>query len=521
MKQNTGTVPEGKNYSLFSNIVYIFSGLIRFRPRAIVLLTAGSITAYATVVVGNFLPALAVKTLTDGKGISRLLCTIGIGIAVFAACQFFSRMLTEVYAALCTRTRISVFFGRLEEKILSTDYENIEPTVMQRKLQRAQTAVYDGSNGIEYMMRAVPDLVIRFVGMASYAVLLAKRFSLQRKIELHYFLPQLSDSLFLFLRDLLAYSLLAVQTLNGCITIAEFTFNIALISGFFQWMNTWTISELFRVNIEVIQYQQYMDIGDRHPRGRARIVPAVGHSLSIDFEDVSFRYPGMTNDTLSHITLHIKAGEKLAIVGNYGAGKTTFIKLLCRLYDPTEGIILLNGIDIKKYDYSEYITLLGVVFQDFKLFAFTVAQNVAASVVCDRKRVRICLEEAGILDRVDRVENGLDTELYQNTEQGGEAQKIAIARALYKNSPVVILDEPTSALDPKSEYEIYKRFDSLVANKTSVYILHRMSSCRFCDTIVVFDKGHIVQTSSHAELMKDTGSLYYRLWTPQAKYYCE
>lgn len=176
--------------------------------------------------------------------------------------------------------------------------------------------------------------------------------------------------------------------------------------------------------------------------------------------------------------------------------KTTFIKLLCRLYDPTEGQILLNGIDIKKYDYQEYQSLFSVVFQDFKLFSFELGQNVAASVDYEEERVWDSLDKAGIGDRVRRMKEGLQTVLYQAGNDGveisgGEAQKIAIARALYKDAPVIILDEPTSALDPISEYEIYSKFDTLVSDKTAIYISHRMSSCRFCDNIAVFDNGSV------------------------------
>ena len=214
----------------------------------------------------------------------------------------------------------------------------------------------------------------------------------------------------------------------------------------------------------------------------------------------------------------------MAVVGPNGAGKTTFIKLLCRLYDPTEGQIFLNGIDIKLYDYHEYMQLFSVVFQDFKLFSFSLAENVATSLDYNEERIRACLELAGFGERLKEMPEGIDTNIYQMQENGveisgGEAQKIAIARALYKDSPLVILDEPTSALDPISEYDIYRRFDELVEDKTAIYISHRMSSCRFCDNIVVFNKGEIVQHGSHQELLEDEGSIYHEMWNAQAQYY--
>lgn len=243
----------------------------------------------------------------------------------------------------------------------------------------------------------------------------------------------------------------------------------------------------------------------------------------IEFRDVSFSYPDRKELVLDRVSFRFRLGEKLSIVGRNGAGKTTFIKLLCRLYDPTEGSILLNGIDIKKYDYAEYLSLFSVVFQDFKLFPDTIARNVAVSTSPDRERVRDCLERAGFSERLESLEKGMDSEIYNKDEKGveisgGEAQKIAIARALYKDAPFVILDEPTAALDPLSEYEIYSKFDSLVKGKTSVYISHRMSSCKFCDKVLVFDGGRIVECGEHTELLKKSG-FYRTLWEAQAKYY--
>ena len=211
-------------------------------------------------------------------------------------------------------------------------------------------------------------------------------------------------------------------------------------------------------------------------------------------------------------------------MGKNGAGKTTFIKLLCRLYDPTEGQILLNGIDIKLYDYREYIGLFSVVFQDFKLFSFSVGENVATSAEYDEEKATACLKQAGFEERLSTMPQGIHTNIYQVEDNGveisgGEAQKIAIARALYKDAPFVILDEPTSALDPVSEYEIYRHFDQLVKDKTSIYISHRMSSCRFCDNIYVFDGGRIIQAGSHEELMQKEEGLYHQLWQAQAQYY--
>lgn len=215
----------------------------------------------------------------------------------------------------------------------------------------------------------------------------------------------------------------------------------------------------------------------------------------------------------------------MAVVGENGSGKTTFIKLLCRLYDPTEGVILLNGIDIKKYDYDEYMSIFSVVFQDFKLFSFSLGQNVAANTNYDESRVIECLTKSGFSDRLAKMPKGLQTCLYKNFDEegveisGGEAQKIALARALYKNAPFIILDEPTAALDPISEYEIYSNFNRIVGNKTAIYISHRLSSCRFCNDIAVFSNGSLIQRGSHDMLIQDENGKYHELWNAQAQYY--
>lgn len=249
------------------------------------------------------------------------------------------------------------------------------------------------------------------------------------------------------------------------------------------------------------------------------------NEYEIEFCDVSFRYSASSAYALRHISLKIKVGQRLAVVGMNGSGKTTFIKLLCRLYDPTEGEIRLNGIDIKKYEYEEYMRIFSVVFQDFKLFSFGLGQNVAASVDYDPVRVEACLKKAGMEDCWFGMPDGMETCLYKDFEEngveisGGEAQKIAIARALYKDAPFIILDEPTAALDPAAEYEVYSRFQEIVENKTVVYISHRLSSCRFCDEIVVFDRGQIVQQGSHDVLVSDKSGKYHELWHAQAQYY--
>ncbi len=255
--------------------------------------------------------------------------------------------------------------------------------------------------------------------------------------------------------------------------------------------------------------------------GRPAPEPADG--AEIEFKNVSFAYPSGKR-ALDNVSCKISRGERLAIVGPNGSGKTTFIKLLCRLYRPDSGEILLNGVNVWEYDFGSYIRLLSVVFQDFGLFPLTLGENVAASESRDDGRAAKALETAGFGERLASLPNGLDTPLYKSYDDsgvdvsGGEAQKIALARALYKDAPFMVLDEPTAALDPVAEYEIYSRFNGFVQGKGAIYISHRLSSCVFCDRILVFDGGKIVQSGPHAALLAEDG-LYARLWNAQAQYY--
>lgn len=246
--------------------------------------------------------------------------------------------------------------------------------------------------------------------------------------------------------------------------------------------------------------------------------------FEIEFKNVSFKYPNMESYALKNINIKINNGEHLAVVGRNGSGKTTFIKLMCRLYDVTDGEILINGINIKEYSKESIISLYSVVFQDFKIFSTTLAQNISTNEEYDKERLYDALDKANIKDRVLKMENKECTYLYKDLDKagveisGGEAQKLALARALYKDAPIVILDESTAALDPIAEHEIYNRFNSFVENKTAIYISHRLSSCVFCDKIAVFDKSKLVESGTHQELLT-AGEKYFELWNAQAKYY--
>lgn len=326
------------------------------------------------------------------------------------------------------------------------------------------------------------------------------------------------------------YSYVGIKAIYGMITIGEVTKYISAIT-LLQTQISVVFSHIIRINTQNIyleSYNELMEVKNEKYDGTLPVEKRFDNEYELEFRNVSFHYPNNDRMVLKNVSFQLKMGQKLAIVGANGAGKTTFIKLLCRLYDPTEGEILLNGIDIRKYDYNEYIRLFSIVFQDYKIFSFSLAENVAAGPEFDREKVIKSLRDAGIYERVKSMKSGIDSRLLKDQQDGdeegieisgGEKQKIALARALYRDAPMVILDEPTSALDPIAEQDIYTRFNDMVAEKTAVFISHRMSSCRFCDEIVVFDEGQIVQNGTHEELVADRRGVYHRMWEAQAQYY--
>ena len=323
------------------------------------------------------------------------------------------------------------------------------------------------------------------------------------------------------------YAFVCLKALAGAFGLGSVTQYVASITKVSGGMSSFvsTLGDM-RNNAPFLELTfEFLDIPNNMYQGSLTVEKRNDRKYEVEFRNVSFKYPGSENYALRNVNMKFEIGKRLAVVGMNGSGKTTFIKLLCRLYDPTEGEILLNGIDIRKYNYAEYMNIFSVVFQDFKLFSLTLGENVASGSRIDREKVIDCLNKAGFSGRLAEMPNGIDTYLYTDYEKdgvnvsGGEAQKIAIARALYKDSPFIILDEPTAALDPIAEAEIYGKFDEIAGDKTAIYISHRLSSCKFCDEIAVFHEGAVIQQGTHASLVADESGKYYELWHAQAQYY--
>ena len=322
------------------------------------------------------------------------------------------------------------------------------------------------------------------------------------------------------------YLFIGIKGLLGLFSIGSLVLYcgsfMQIINGIMMMANTFgklqEIIPLAKCYFEILDTQDNMVYGIREIN--------LTDKFEIEFRNVSFKYPNAENYSLKNINIKISNGENFAVVGRNGSGKTTFIKLLCRLYDVTDGEILINGINIKEYTKESIMSLYSVVFQDFKIFSTTLSQNISAGEEYDYDKLYKVLDEANIKDRVLKMKDKENTYLYKDLDKagveisGGEAQKLALARALYKDAPIVILDEPTAALDPIAENEIYSRFNSFIENKTAIYISHRLSSCAFCNNIAVFDKSELVETGTHQQLLEKNGK-YSGLWNAQAKYYID
>ncbi|WP_124100989.1 ABC transporter ATP-binding protein [Ruminococcus sp. Marseille-P6503] len=408
------------------------------------------------------------------------------------------------------------------DKIMNKVYTN--PDILQAERERnffQSHTIYEYRNGKKIRLYSEQKLIERKYKKA--ISLITNEWSssfkgMTRLLIVMYFLD--------ILANLILYAFAIFRAVNGVMTAGEV---VAFVMYFtrIQWAleqvsqnvsSTLTKSQMWS------QVFEFLYIPDEKYKGTIPTEKRDDNEYEFEFRHVYFKYPGSEQYVLQDINLKWRVGEKMALVGKNGSGKSTLVKLLCRLYDPTEGEITLNGIDIRKYKYEEYMDLFSVVFQDSKLFSFSIAENVAADTEYDAKRVEDCVRRAGFSERLDSMEKGIETCLYKDFDEngveisGGEAQKLCLARAIYKGSPFIVLDEPTAALDPISEHDIYTKFNSIVGTRTAIYISHRLSSCRFCDDITVLDGGRIVERGSHDKLLNNAGA-YSELWAAQAEYY--
>ena len=352
-------------------------------------------------------------------------------------------------------------------------------------------------------------------------------YNFQKKGERRNALAGAADTLAIFVREGITYIYLIGLVLSGEIAPDTFVLLFAALAGFSGWISDilreWV--ELSRHGMNIGRMREFLQYPDTFRRTGGAKIPKVA-AFSLELKNVSYKYQGADDFAIQNISLHIKPSEKLAVVGLNGAGKTTLVKLLCGLYDPTEGAVLLNGIDIREFNRDEYYELFTAVFQEFNILPATIADNIVQDTICDDRRVKNAIGLAGIQSKISSLPNGLDSflikEVHLDSEElsGGETQRLMLARALYKNAPILILDEPTAALDPIAESELYNRYDELSKDRTSVYISHRLASTRFCDRIILIDNKGIAEAGTHEELMKK-GEKYAELFEIQSKYYRE
>lgn len=337
---------------------------------------------------------------------------------------------------------------------------------------------------------------------------------------------QLSDTVFLALRDILAYAVLVSAFLAGQIGAAEFTFSLGILSTLTEWLNDFIVTQdnLVYYNIGFNPFRNFIDGSHDSPATGNVKADSVCYPPKVEIRDVTFTYPGASAPALDHLSLTLEPGEKITLVGLNGAGKTTLVKLLSGLYRPDSGTILIDGIPMEHFEKREYFKLIGTVFQDVSLLPFTIAENVAGREQHNSGLVWKSLEKAGLRQAVEALPKGLDTSLTQQIEKDGvdlstgQRQRLSFARALYKNTPILILDEPTAALDPLAEADLYRKFDSETKDKTSIFISHRLGSTQFCDRVIYMEGGHIIEIGTHQDLMEQNGA-YAKLFEIQSSWY--
>ncbi|MCL6589470.1 MAG: ABC transporter ATP-binding protein/permease [Firmicutes bacterium] len=460
----------------------------------------------------------------DNTGVSAMLMTMGELLAAILGFFLYSGIISTLnpLIALLLIVTSGIHYFVLRFVALYEHRNRDQWAPLDRKFYYLAQKMADYSFGKDIRLFAMRSWLMKtlnnvMTARAKWAVKLAKRS----------YLTAVSDALIVIIRDGVAYVFLFFAILNHKISIADFVLYFGAIAGFSAFISRIIdgISKINRTSLDICAIRDFLDMPDRPTGGQ--VIPRADlqrKSLSIEFRDVSFGYDKGSPLVLKNLNFKIKDGEKIALVGVNGAGKTTLVKLLCGFYQPSSGLILINDISLSEFIRDHVYTFYAAVFQDLFVLPMTVAQNVALvhDSAIDRERVRYCLEQAGLSERLPDIDAPLTKMITANGIElsGGETQKLILARAIYKDAPMLILDEPTAALDPIAESELYAKYHELVKNKTSLFISHRLASTRFCDRVLFLDQGHIAESGTHEELLRQKGK-YAEIFEIQSHYYAE
>lgn len=400
--------------------------------------------------------------------------------------------------------------------------KKIEISDVNRRLNYINKVMYDFSAGKEIRVYGIKNWLTN-----KYTEQRKNKIRIQRNLKNKYFSVEVFESVFSFVREGIVYFYLIYLVLNGELEIPDFTVYMATIIGFSDHLKgiIRNIAFMRAQNLDIVDLRNFLETDS--DKDCSNYVDIPEGPYEVEFKDVSFHYPNIEGNILEHLSFTLKQNERIAIVGNNGAGKTTLIKLLCGFFDVTGGEILLNGINIQKFERKKYQQLISAIFQEINIFAFSMAENIIFQEDnYNQDKLDEVLKSADLVDKVKSLPNGFHTSLHkildpQGVElSGGEQQRVVIARALYKDSDIMILDEPTAALDAIAEHEVYEKFSEITEGKGSIFISHRLASTRFCDCILMLENGQIIEKGTHEELLQANGK-YAEMFGVQSKYYKE
>lgn len=481
-------------YGVIQTIRFMIRQAVKEAPAVLVWLVVDAILALILQLLELYVTPVLLRDIEEQIALKELVTTIlffSSGILLLTGLKEYINNATyqgkiEIRMSLCKA---------ITEKIGATSYCNLGKKDFQEKKERTNQATSSNSSATEIIWIQLNQLVFCILGFLAY----------------------------LFVMKRMNVLILAVTILAAVVSYLAAQRSVVWLQGIME-----NVAQIRQSGVgisdvmELISYEEPYRFEDGEPLPKN----AAGQ-YELRLENVSFRYPGASEDTLHNLNLTIQNGEKLAVVGRNGAGKSTLVKLLCGFFDPTDGCVLLNGEDIRKYNRKEYYRLFSAVFQDFSILPGTIAENVAQCVdEIDFSRVKAAVKDAGLEENIERLSEKYETKLGRKVHldayelSGGETQRLMLARALYRNAPVIVLDEPTAALDPIAESDLYERYHELTKGSTSIYVSHRLASTRFCDRIILIGAGGIAEMGTHEELM-EAGKEYAHLYEVQSRYYTE